>query len=161
MDADQHVLAVADVALDERDVRLLVEDALERGDAEVAVSGRQRRGRDAAHQRLGAHPVLDQIRDRDHQQLVPLRELRQLRHAGHRAVLVHDFADDAGRIEAGDAREIDGRFGLAGAHEHAAGRAPAAATCARAARDPTGLVFGSTAARTVAARSAAEIPVVT
>jgi hypothetical protein len=30
--ADQHVLAVADVSLDERDVRFLVEAALERGD---------------------------------------------------------------------------------------------------------------------------------
>ena len=82
--------------------------------------GRQRRRRDSPHERLGAHPVLNQIRDRDHQQLVPLRELRQLRHPRHRAVVVHDFADDAGRIEAGDAREIDGRLGLPGAHEHAA-----------------------------------------
>ena len=120
MHADQHVLAVADVPLHQRDVRFLVEPALERGDAELAVIGRQRRGRDAADERLGPHPVLDQIRDGDHRQLVPLRELRQLRHARHRPVLVHDFADHAGRIEPGDAREVDRRFGLAGAHEHAA-----------------------------------------
>jgi hypothetical protein len=37
--------------------------------------------------------VLDQIRDRDHQQAVLARELRQFRHARHRAVVVHDFAD--------------------------------------------------------------------
>ena len=41
--------------------------------------------------------------------------------AGHRPVLVHDLADHAGRIEAGEAGEVDGRLGLAGALEHAAG----------------------------------------
>ena len=104
----------------ERDVRLLVDLVLEHVDRELAVLGRQLRRRDALDQRLGPHPVLDQIRDRDHQQAVLLRELRQLRHARHRAVLVHDFADDAGRIQPGDARQIDGRFGLPGAHQHAA-----------------------------------------
>ena len=37
----------------------------------------------------------------------------QLRHARHRAVLVHDLADDAGRVEAGEARQVDRRLGLA------------------------------------------------
>ena len=41
-------------------------------------------------------------------------------HAGHGAVVIHDFADDAGGDEAGHAGEIDGGFGLAGADEHAA-----------------------------------------
>ena len=62
----------------QRDVRLLVELVLERVHVEVAVLGRQLRRRDALHERLGAHPVLDQIGDRDHQQAVLLRELRQL-----------------------------------------------------------------------------------
>ena len=118
--ADEHVLAVADLAAHQRDVRLAVELVLVGEDAERAVLGRQRRVRGALHQPLGAHPVLNQVRDRDHQQPVLLGELRQLRHARHRAVLVHDFADDAGRIEPGDARQIDGRFGLPGAHQHAA-----------------------------------------
>ena len=47
-------------------------------------------------------------------------EFQQLRHARHGAVFVHDFADHAGRIESGDAREVDGSFGLSGADEHAA-----------------------------------------
>ena len=104
-------------------------------------------------------PVLDQIGDRDHQQPVLLRELRQLRHARHRAVFVHDFADDAGRIQPGDPRQIDRRFGLAGAHQHAAGARRAAETCGPAARDRPACVAGSIAASTVAARSAAEMPV--
>ena len=84
------------------------------------MTGRQRGLRHALHQPLGPHPVLDQVRDRDDQQTVLLRELRQLRHARHRAVLVHDFADHAGRIETGHARQIDRRLGLTGANQHAA-----------------------------------------
>ena len=82
--------------------------------------GWERRRRDAAHQRLGPHPILDEIRDRDHQQLVAPGELRQLRHARHRAVIVHDFADDAGGVKPGDACEIDRRFRLPGADENSA-----------------------------------------
>ena len=44
----------------------------------------------------------------------------EIRHARHRAVVVHDLADDAGGREPGEAREIDGALGLPGAHEHAA-----------------------------------------
>ena len=36
------------------------------------------------------------------------------------AVVAHDFADDAGGSEAGEAGEVDGGLGLAGADEHAA-----------------------------------------
>ena len=52
--------------------------------------------------------------------LCSLAEFDELRHAGHGAVFTHDFADDAGRSESGDAREVHGGFGLAGADEHAA-----------------------------------------
>ena len=47
-------------------------------------------------------------------------EFEELRHARHGAVVVHDFADDAGGVQAGDAREVDAGFGLAGANEDAA-----------------------------------------
>ena len=104
----------------ERDVRLLVELVFERVHFELAELGGKLRFRDFLHHRLVVHAVLDEIGDRDHQQLVPLRELRQLRHARHRAVVVHDFADHAGRIQPADPRQIDGRFGLPGANEHAA-----------------------------------------
>ena len=43
--------------------------------------------------------------------------------AGHGAVVGHDFDDDAGGFEAGEAAEVDGAFGLAGAFEDAAGAA--------------------------------------
>ena len=85
--------------------------------------------------------------------------LRQLRHARHRAVLVHDFADHAGRIRArrcapGRPPPRSGRRAPARRR-----RARAAETCGRAAPDPTAWSSGSIAASTVAARSAAEMPV--
>ena len=57
--AHEHAVAVADVALDHRDVRLAVDDAFVGEDLERAVIGRQGRRRDSPHQRLGAHAVLN------------------------------------------------------------------------------------------------------
>ena len=159
MHAHQHVLAVADLAAHQRDVRLVVDLILERVDPEVAVVGRHLRRRDALHERLGVHAVLDQIRDGHHQQPVPLREARQLRHARHRAVFVHHFADDAGRVRARRSapdRPPPRSVRCAPARRRSGS---AAGTCGRGARDPPGCVSGSIAASTVAARSAAEMPV--
>ena len=64
--------------------------------------------------------VLDQVGDRDHLQLVPLAVVAEVGHAGHRAVVLHDLADDAGGDQAGEPREVDRGLGLAGALEHAA-----------------------------------------
>src|SRR5690348_1945064 len=47
-------------------------------------------------------------------------ELDEVGHARHRAVLVHDLADNAGGNHAGEPREIDRAFRLTGANEHAA-----------------------------------------
>ena len=66
-------------------------------------------------------PVGDQVGDRDHLQPVALAVRDQVGHARHRAVVVHDLADHAGRGQAGEPREVDRRLGLAGALEHAAG----------------------------------------
>ena len=41
--------------------------------------------------------------------------------AGHRPVVVHDLADDAGRVQPREAREVDRRLRLAGALQDAAG----------------------------------------
>ena len=149
--------AVAEVAAHERDVRLAVDAALVGVDRERPVLGRQRGVGDALDEALRAHPIADEIRDRDHQQAVLARELRELRHARHRAVLVHDLADHAGGRQPGDARQIDRRLGVPGAHEHAAGRARSGNTWPGRARS-RGVVLGAIAARIVCARSAAEMP---
>ena len=65
-------------------------------------------------------PVADQFRHRDHLQAVAAAELLQLRDARHGPVLVHDLADHAGGVEAGQAGQVHAGFGLPGAHQHAA-----------------------------------------
>ena len=118
--ADEDVLGALDVALDERDV-LLVGEELAVGDRlELAELRRQPHRDDALDELLRAPPVLDEIGDRDHLQLVPLAEGGEVRNAGHRAVVVHDLADDAGRNEPREPREVDRGLGLAGALEDAA-----------------------------------------
>ena len=51
---------------------------------------------------------------------MPGAEFAQLRYARHGAVLVHDFADHAGGVEAGETRKIDRGFRLPGTDQHAA-----------------------------------------
>ena len=120
VDAHEHAFPVAHVAPHERDVGPPVDDAVVGGHGEGPVRRRKPRRRQALHEPVVAHPVLDQIRHRDHQQAVPAREPVEVRHAGHRAVVVHDLADDAGRIQAGEPGQVHRRFGLACAHQHAA-----------------------------------------
>ena len=121
MDADEDVLRALDLALDERDVRLAGELLAEGDGVEVAVGGREPDGDRALDELLGAPPVLDQVGDRDQLDVVALAELDQVGHARHRPVLVHHLADDSGGDQPGEPGEVDGRLGLAGSLEHAAG----------------------------------------
>ncbi len=93
-------------------------------DAEVTIDGGQVGRRHLAHQRLVAQPVADEVGDGDHEDAVLLGHLREVGHAGHGAVVVHDLADDAGGFKAGQLGEIDGSFGLPGSLEHAAALRP-------------------------------------
>ena len=106
------------------------------------------------------HAVADQVGHRDHLQVVADAEFHQLGHARHGAVVVHDFADDAGGREAGQAGQIHGGFGLAGAHQDAA-FARAQGENVAGAGQVGGRQSGSMAVRMVRVRSAAEMPVVT
>ena len=67
-----------------------------------------------------AAPIGDQVADRADLEVVELRKGDKVVHAGHRPVLVHDLADHTRRIEAREARHVDGRFGMTRAHQHAA-----------------------------------------
>src|SRR5262249_14863167 len=62
----------------------------------------------------------NQVGDRADLQAVTLGKGNQIVTPRHRAVIVHYFADHARRIEAGEARDVDGRLGMTGAYEHAA-----------------------------------------
>ena len=120
MDADEHVVGALDVAVHERDV-VLARQLLAEGDRlELAVLRRQPDGDLARDQLLVAAPVLDQVGDADELQLVARAVRDQVGDAGHRPVLVHDLADDPGGVQAGQAREVDRRLGLARAAQDAA-----------------------------------------
>ena len=121
VDAHEHVLGAVDVAAHERDVRLAGQLLAERDGGELAVLGRQAHRRAALDELLVATAVLDQVGDRDHLQPVPLAVRDEIGHARHRPVVVHHLADDTGRSQTGEARQVDGRLGLADPLEHAAG----------------------------------------
>src|SRR5262245_23028787 len=91
---------------------------------ELTVVGRQFRGRNPAHQLFLVNPVLDEVPDRNHLEPVRGRELGQLRHARHAAVVVEDLTDDAGRIAARQASQIDRGFGVTGAPQDAPSHRP-------------------------------------
>jgi hypothetical protein len=79
---------------------------------------------DLPDQALVAHPVLDEVLDRDQLQRVLAAEGLQARSARHRSVFVHHLADHARRVEAGQAGQVHRGLGLARAHEHAAVHGP-------------------------------------
>ena len=68
-----------------------------------------------------APAIRDEVGDRDQLQPVLRRHLPQLRQAGHRAVRIHDLADDPRRTHAGEAREVDRCFRVARALQHPTG----------------------------------------
>ena len=154
VDADEHVLLAGDLALDERDVVLAGQHLAERDGGEVAVGGRQPDRGHPLDQLLGAAPVLDQVLDRDHLDPVPLAVRDQVGDAGHRPVLVHDLADDAGRVQAGQAGEVDGRLGLARALQDAAAGSRASGKTWPGWTRSCGPFVGSIATWIVCARSA-------
>src|SRR5690348_1739207 len=108
------------VAANESNVLVVVHIARVSNHFEFAEARWQDRFRDAADVAFVLHAVANQVRHRQHFDLMLLAEFDELRHARHGAVFVHDFADDTSRVEASDAREVYGGFGLTGANENAA-----------------------------------------
>ena len=72
VDSDQHVLDAPHVALDHRDVVLLVDQRPVADRRELAEGGRQLGRHHALDQPLGPAAVVDQVGDGDHHQTVPL-----------------------------------------------------------------------------------------
>ena len=101
-----------------------VQLAAEHGQAEVAVGRGEVNALDALDQGFVGAAVGDEALDRADAQAVFAGEGDEVGQAGHGAILADDFATDAGGLEAGEAREVDGRLGVAGAAEHPAGLRP-------------------------------------
>ena len=74
----------------------------------------------ALDDRLGAPAIGDQVRDGADLQPMELGEGHQIGQPRHAAIIVHDLADRAGRVQPGQSGDVDGRLGMAGADQHAA-----------------------------------------
>ncbi len=115
--------------------------------------------RHALDQRFLALAIGDEIGDRDLLEVMLFGKGGDLRAAHDRAVVIDQFADHADRRQAGELAEIDGGFGVAGAHEHAAFARHQRENMAGANEIGSGSV-GLARLRTVSVRSSAEMPVV-
>src|SRR3546814_11228007 len=67
-----------------------------------------------------ASPIGDQIANGADLKTVRPGKRDEVRKARHGAVLIHDLADHARGVEAGEPGDIDCRLGVAGANKHAA-----------------------------------------
>src|SRR2546427_11304979 len=102
-------------------MRLRVDGALVGVEAELAPAGRQGDALDPLDELLALQAVADQLRDRTHLEPVPVAELLQLGAAHGLAVFgAEPLADYRGRLEAGEARQIDAALGLTGPDQHPA-----------------------------------------
>ena len=105
-------------------MRFSIDQTLIRVNVKRSVIGRQARRGDPFDEAIVSHAVLDEVRNGDHEQTVLARKRGQLFHPRHCPVVLHDLADDAGRIESRQSGQIDGRLGLSGANEDAATTGP-------------------------------------
>src|SRR6266850_4265473 len=119
--AHEHRLVGPELALHEDQVLRLVDvGGVDERPELPAVARRDARLRRPVHERVVAAPVLDQLGNGRDLEAVLGGEAFEVWQPCHRAVLAQDLADDAGRLEAGEARQVDRAFRLPGANEHAA-----------------------------------------
>ena len=121
VDANEHVVVPFHVALDERDVVLVVDQRAVSDRHEPAEPGRRPGRDDALDELLVLAAVGDEVRHRDHLQVVALAIGLEVARRRHRPVVVHDLANHAGGNQAGEPRQVDRGLGLTDALEHPAG----------------------------------------
>ncbi len=109
----------ADASLAQRQVRLGIDAALVSVQPKCSPRRRQRDAFDTLDELLALQAIADQIRDGTHLQAMLDAEFFKIGPAGHFAVGLHDFADDGGRFQPRQARQIDAAFGLPGTNQHA------------------------------------------
>ncbi len=118
---DQGRLGRIDMALDQSKLlepRGLVEESL--GGPAAAPAALELRFRGLGDDPVLAKAIGDEVANRADAKAVQLGEGEEIVHPRHAAVLRHDFADHARRIEAGQPGDVDRRLGMAGANQHAA-----------------------------------------
>src|ERR1035438_10174223 len=120
MHADQNAFLVRNFTAYQGQVMLRVDVAGVGNGAEFSERGLDAAFCDAMHEAFGLEAVADEVGHGDHLEMVAGAKVDQLRYPGHAAVRIHDFADDAGGRETGEAGEVDSAFGLTGTDQYAA-----------------------------------------
>src|SRR6266571_4195733 len=96
MDAHKSGRGSGKFAANEGDVLVVVDVAGVGDHAEFAKTRGKNGFSNAADVAFVLHAVANEVGHREHLQVVFSAKLDELGHAGHGAVFVHDFADDAG-----------------------------------------------------------------
>ena len=116
--ANERAAAGVHAALDEGEVVLAVDRGAIEVQVELAIISRHVDDLLAGDKLFAFTAKLDELLDGTDLEFVFFREATQLRQAGHRAVVVHDLANDPHRPAAGESGEIHCRLGVAGALQH-------------------------------------------
>lgn len=121
VDADGDGVLPVDGSLHQGEVVLAIDERAVEVEVEFAKIGGQLNDFLADDEALLAATVVNEVADRADAEVVFLCEGLQGGEAGHGAVAIHDLADDTGGLESGEASEVDGGLGMAGALEDTAG----------------------------------------
>ena len=120
VDADKGGLAVGEVAAGKGKVVNAVDGGSIEMKLKVAAVGGQADGFNFLDEALALAAVFDEVFDGAKFELVSHGEGAKFGQAGHRAVVVHDFADDGDGAATSQASQVDGGFGMSGALKNAA-----------------------------------------
>ncbi len=120
MDTHENGTAFGEIAFDERQMLAALHRCLIDIEIEGAGSRLDGRLRNALHNAVVLEAIGDQIFDGADLEPVNFCKAREVGHARHRAVFVHDLADDGRWVEPSELCEIDRRFGVTSTNEHAA-----------------------------------------
>ena len=120
MHAHEDRIVRADLAHYHRQMHVAIDRVLKSDGTKSSINSRQISFDRATYENFLADAIVNQIGDGDDLQAMHDREVAQLRQPRHRAVFVHDFADDAGGIKPGNARNVHRRFRLTGTNQHPA-----------------------------------------
>ena len=117
------VVQIAHPADRQRDVRQRIDRALIRDEIESALGRFDRRalyGLDPLDQPLLGQSMLNDLLDRAHLEVVLGADGFKVSHAGHVAVLAHDFDQHRAGVQPREPRQINRAFGLTRTHQHPA-----------------------------------------
>src|SRR5262245_13038834 len=112
--------ALVDVPTNKRDVRLAtIHLAFIRHQSELAVKSSDQCFSYAVNVALVRHAIAYEFGNGEHLHLMLTAESDEVRDARHRSIVLHDFANNAGRNHAREPCQINSRLGLPGSNQNA------------------------------------------